>query len=68
MKRNMRPMGTILLDLEKILDEMVDSHKVQLGDVLALVKSHIEIHRQDAIELYTDNTNPVFYYGHKDYK
>lgn len=59
--------GNILLELEVVLDKMVNQG-LQLGDILALVKAHCEIHRQDCIEEYIDGTRPVFYYGHKDYK
>lgn len=60
----MRKIGNVLLDLEPILDEMCD-HGLQLGDILALVKSHIEIHRPDAIEEYLDGTHPEYFYGPK---
>lgn len=63
----MRQFGQILLDLEVLLDEMIDHHDVQMGDVLSLVFSHIKIHRPDAVEVYSkDNSNPVFKYCHKD--
>ena len=58
----MRKIGNILLDLEKLIDEM-DNHGLQLGDVLALVKSHIEIHNPNMVEEYTDGTKPIYYYG-----
>lgn len=64
--KKLRKLGSILLDMEKLIDELVINHDLQLGDVLALVKSHIEIHNPDAIEKYVDNTSPVYYYGHKD--
>lgn len=57
-----RKIGDVLLDLEIILDEMADSG-LQLGDILALVKSHIEIHRPDAIEQYEEGGRPIYYYG-----
>lgn len=60
----MRKLGNILLDLEELIDEM-DQHGLQLGDVLALVKSHIEIHNPGMIEEYIDETHPIYYYGPK---
>ena len=58
--------GDVLLDLEIVLDKMCDQG-LQLGDILALVHSHIHSHRKDAVEVYTeDNSNPVMKYGHKD--
>ena len=66
MKR--RKLGDILLDLEKILDEMVDSHELQFGDILFLVFGHLLIHRPDAREVYLDNSHPELYYGPKENK
>ena len=62
----MRPLGDITLEIEPLIEEMVDEHDLQMGEILALVKIWIEIHRPQAIEQYEDNTNPVFKYGHKD--
>ena len=58
----MKPLGDTLLDMEKIIDEM-EKQGLQLGDVLALVKAHIEIHNPDMIEEYTDGTKPKYYCG-----
>ena len=61
-----KSIGNTLLDLEAVLDEMCDQG-LQLGDIHALVHSHIWAHRQDAVEVYEeDNSRPVFKYGHKD--
>lgn len=58
--------GDTLLDLEVVLDKMCDQG-LQLGDILSLVYSHVWVHRQDAIEVYTDdNSRPIMKYGHKD--
>ena len=61
----MRKIGNVLLDLEPLLDEMVDAG-LQTGDILALVKSHLDVHRPDAQEEYEDGTSPVYFYGHKE--
>ena len=59
-----RPIGKILLDAEKLLDEVIDTHDIQLGDILYWIYGHIKIHRPDCIEEYVeDNSNPEFYYG-----
>ncbi len=63
----MRKLGDITLDLEELLEEMIDEHELQKGEVLGLVQAWIDIHRPDAIEEYEDGTRPVFIYGHKDY-
>jgi hypothetical protein len=59
----MRKLGDILLDLESIIDEMVDDHDLQWGDIFNLVRGHLEVHRPDAQEEYTEGGNPTFYYG-----
>lgn len=61
----LRPLGNILLDLEPVLEEMIDSHDLQKSDVIALVSSWIDAHRPDCIEEYEDGTSPVLFYGPK---
>jgi len=68
MSKKLRPMGKILLDLEEILLEMVDSHDLQHGDILNLVNGYLEVHCPDAKEQYTDGGQPTFYYGPKENK
>lgn len=66
MKKKVRQYGECLLDLEKILDEMIDDHGCQYGDILWQVFGHLEIHRPDAKEQYVDGSgSPQFYYGVK---
>jgi hypothetical protein len=62
-KRSSRKLGELLLDLEKVLDEMIDHHDLQWGDILSLVYGHLQVHRPDAQEQYVDGGSPVFYYG-----
>lgn len=62
----MRKMGDVTLDLEAILEEMVDEHDLQMGEVLALVKTWLEIHRPSCIEEYEDGSRPSYYYGFKE--
>jgi len=62
-KKKIRKLGDILLDLEEVLDEMVDSHDLQWGDILSLIHGHLVSHRPDAQEEYLDKTSPVYYYG-----
>jgi hypothetical protein len=66
-KKKIRPLGDILLDLEVILDEMIDSHDLQWGDVRSLVMQHLKTHRPDAQEQYVSGGNPVDYYGPKEF-
>lgn len=65
-KKKARPLGKILMDLENILEEMIDSHDLQWYDVLFAVYGWLMVHRPDAQEEYTDGTKPVFYYGPKE--
>jgi hypothetical protein len=60
-----RPAGDILLDLEKILGELIDSHDYQWYDVLFAVYGWLMVHRPDAQEEYDDGTHPEFFYGPK---
>ena len=62
--KKVRPLGNVLLELETVLEEMVDSHDLQAGDILNLVFGWIQVHRPAAIEEYVDDdSSPVFYYG-----
>lgn len=49
MKR--RSVGDVLCDMEVLLDELVDIHELQHGDILSLVNSQLELHRPDAREV-----------------
>lgn len=63
MKKKIRPLGKLLLEMEVLLDEMVDSHDLQWGDILNLIHGHLVIHRPDAQEKYLDDSSPIMYYG-----
>lgn len=58
-----RPTGDILLELEELLDELVDTHDLQWGDIRSLVMQHLRTHRPDAQEYYVEGGHPVDYYG-----
>lgn len=61
-----RTIGKLLLELEELLDEAIDVHELQTGDILSLIFSHLQVHRPDAFEEYTDGTGrPEMYYGVK---
>lgn len=62
-KTKLRPLGDILLDLESLTDEAIDSHGMQWGDLLHWLYGHLMIHRPDAREEYLDGTHPEFNYG-----
>jgi hypothetical protein len=62
----LRKLGDVLLDLEPLLDEMVEGHSLQLGDVISLIVGHLRTHNPDCIEEFLDGTNPILTYAHKD--
>lgn len=65
MARRKRKFGDILLDLEKLIDEMIDDHDVQWGDIIYWIFGHLKIHRPDAQEKYVGGGEPELYYGPK---
>lgn len=68
-KKKLRPLGDIMLDFEKLREEMIEGHDLQWGDVLGLVFSDLTVHAPQAKEEYTKATgggHPVFYYGPKE--
>lgn len=58
----MRPVGQIFLELEALLDELIDDHGFQWGDILYWIWGHLKIHRPDAQEEYEDGGHPTFFY------
>ena len=63
MKKKIRPLGHITTDLENVLEEAIDNHDLQCGEVMALVYNWIRVHRPSAVEEYLDGSQPVFFYG-----
>jgi hypothetical protein len=62
--KQLRPMGDITLDMEKLLEEMTEDHDLQWGEVLGLVHTWLQIHAPQAQEEYvSSNNSPIFYYG-----
>lgn len=60
----MRKLGDIISDLEELTTEMVEDHDMQRGDILAIVKSYIDVHLPGAIEVYEeDNSSPLYFYA-----
>lgn len=63
-KKKIRPMMAILLEMETLIDEMIEDHDLQWGDVLASNHQHLMSHHPDARETYVkDGSHPEFYYG-----
>ena len=68
-KKKIRPMGEILLEMEVLREELLDSHDLQWGDLIFELFGWLQIHRPDAREKYKDDdSSPILYYGHKDHK
>ncbi|HEY5688560.1 MAG TPA: hypothetical protein VIS27_09680 [Yeosuana sp.] len=64
-----KTIGKLMLEMEVLLDEMIDQHELQCGDIMNLVYGHLVSHRPDAFEEYVDEgTVPKFYYGPSDEK
>ncbi len=61
-KKKLRPLGQITGEMELLLEEMTDDHDLQWGEVLALVKTWLEIHAQHQREEYKDGTSPIYSY------
>lgn len=69
MKKKLRPMGKIMLDLEPLLFELVEDHEMQYQEVSAQILAWISVHYPEAIPEYLDGTHPVlkkFNYGPKE--
>ena len=63
--KELRKLGDILLDIEPYLLEMADQD-LQWGDYFSLLRGYLEVHLRSSQEEYTDDTRPVFFYGHID--
>jgi len=68
MKKTLRPMGKITDQLEPLLLEMVEEHDMQMGEILNIIRGYLEIHAPSCVEIYEDESSPIFYYGPKDEK
>ena len=44
---------------------MID-HELQFSDILSGLYGYLFSHLKDAEEEYTDNSSPVFFYGHEE--
>lgn len=60
----MRRLGDVLLDMEPLIQEMMDDHDLQWGDMLGLIYAYLQAHYPSHREVYTiDGKSPIFYYG-----
>lgn len=61
-----RPLGDILLDMEPLLQEAMDDHELQWGDMLGLIHHYLTVHYPNSKEIYNDGTETIYFYGHQD--
>lgn len=62
----LRPLGEITADMEPLLFEMVEGHKLQYQEVVYNIISWLETHYPEAKPRYTDGNTWVFTCGHPD--
>lgn len=53
-------------NIEPLLLEMTEEHKMQWYEILNIIKGYLEVHCLESRETYNDETHPVMYYGHKE--
>jgi hypothetical protein len=64
-KKTLRPLGSILLDIEPYLLEAMVGHDLQHSDMYGILQKYLDLHLPDKKEVFVaDNTSPVLYYGH----
>lgn len=64
--KKLRPLGDVLIDLEPVIEEMVEDHELEWGDILNLVRGYLEVHYPEAKEVYVSEDSPIYYYGPKE--
>jgi hypothetical protein len=65
-KKEIRPLGDIMLDMEKLLFELHGSpqeggHDMQHYEVIYLINGWQKVHVPEQIETYEDGTHPSLY-------
>jgi len=61
-KKRLRPVGDVMMDMEKLLLELHIDHDMQHGEVLYLINGWQKIHVPDQVETYvSDGSHPVLY-------
>ena len=66
--KKIRPLGQITNDLELLLLEMVDDHRLQWGEILNIIRGYLEVHVPESQEQYEEGGSPIFYYGPRENK
>lgn len=63
MKKKLRPVGHITLDLEKLYFELFTDHELQFHEVLGLLHAWAQVHHPECFETYLNGSKPELYYG-----
>lgn len=58
-----KPVGILIKQLKRPLQELTYGHRLSWGQILILVKSYLEVHYPDGQEKYVGGGSPVFFYG-----
>lgn len=61
--KKLRAFGNVISDLECVIEEMVEDHEMQWGDILSIVHGYLRVHNPEAQEEYEVGGHPEFYYG-----
>lgn len=62
-KQKLRPMGDITADMEPLICELVEQHRLQRHEVLYLIYAYMQAHLPESEEIYLDGSKAVLYYG-----
>lgn len=60
--KKLRPLGDILLDMEPLIQEIMDTHNLQNPDFIGLMDYYLRVHYPEMEPVYEDNTSPVIHF------
>lgn len=61
-KKQIRPMGNIMLDMEPLIQEMMDDHDLQHQEFHGLMDHYLLVHYPKHQAKYLDGTVPILHY------
>jgi hypothetical protein len=59
-----RKLGEILLEMEPLILEAMETHDLQYSDFLGIIYNYLTVHYPGGMEEYEDGSRPEFYYGY----
>ena len=59
----MKTLGDLMFQVEDLVEQFVDVHDMQRGEIMALIDNYIVTHYPGAIEEYEDGSSPIYFYG-----